>query len=139
MLAEIAVDALIVDRNPYLDDPLMAFGRSWVKKESQCRAGPGGNYFLPENVWVDDDGLHLAITNEGDRWWCSELYLAESLGYGEYRVHSRGRIDLIDARMVIGWFTWDNFNPPDFSEIESSTVRTDVEHGDRRRSGQRLR
>jgi hypothetical protein len=123
-LSSIAVASLIVDRNPYLDQPLAFSGYNWVRKEARCLAGPGPNLFSPNNVWVDTNGhLHLAITQSGGSWRAAEAYLATSLGYGEYRIHTIGRIDILDPRTVLGMFTWDDFAPPNFRELDIELSR----------------
>lgn len=66
-----ALASIRVDRNPFLDTPLEFAGRFWVIKDSghdACEAGPGPNVFAPQNVWVDEDGLHLTITEDQGVW-----------------------------------------------------------------------
>jgi hypothetical protein len=48
--------------------------------------GPGPNYFShnSSNVWVDSAGLHLKIIERDSIWYCSEVILDHSLGYGVY-------------------------------------------------------
>ena len=123
----------IKDRNPFLDEASEfpdASGYFWVEKDADyrlgqlsCKVGPGfdpgvGNYFSPDNVWIDESGMHLAINDNEGPWECAEIYLRDSLGYGEYRIHTTGRIDTIDPQMVFGMFTWDNWEPPNFREMD---------------------
>jgi hypothetical protein len=88
-------------------------GRNWKVKMSDFPVGPGPNYFSDDahDVWVDDKGLHLTISNHDGRWNCTEVILQESLGYGTYVFQLRGRVDLMDPNMVVGFFTWDNEVP----------------------------
>jgi len=123
-LGGIAVASALAHRNPYLDSPLGFSGYSWIRKDARCLAGPGPNLFSPDNAWVDGSGnLHLAITRDGSDWRCAELYLTRSLGYGEYRVHTMGRVDLLDPRMVFGLFTWDPWAPPHHREMDIELSR----------------
>ena len=125
-LATTAVASDLAERYPVTVD---AFGHSWRVKDSPCLAGPGPNYFSPANVWVDTSGdVHLAVAWDATagRWECAELFLAESFGYGEYRVHTTGRVDTLDPRMVLGMFTWDGWAPPHFREMDVELSRWSV-------------
>ena len=81
---------------------------SWIVKTGDL-AGPGPNYFSdsPENVWVDADGLHLQIRFRDNRWYCSEVFLPASLGYGLYRFTVTSRIDTLDYHAVFAGFVYE--------------------------------
>jgi hypothetical protein len=101
-------------------------GYQWQVKRRDFPAGPGGNYFSDEQsqVWVDDQELHLSIRKVNDTWYCSEVILAASFGYGTYIIHTRGRVDIIDPSMVIGLFTWDPEAPDEsFRELDIEFAR----------------
>jgi hypothetical protein len=101
-------------------------GYAWQVKRRDFPAGPGNNYFSdsPGSVWVDSEGLHLTVKSDGNRWLCSEVFLTRSLGYGTYRFYTRGRIDAIDPRMVLGLFTWDPAAPEaDYRELDIEFTR----------------
>jgi len=86
-------------------------GYKWrVKKAPNCRLGPGPNYFsdAQEDVWIDEEGLHLRIRKGVNRWYSSEVVLQQSLGYGTYIFQTKSRVDIIDPNMVLGLFTWDS-------------------------------
>jgi hypothetical protein len=88
-------------------------GYEWRVKSS-ASFGPGPNAWSddPGNVWVDADGLHLKITNRNGRWYASEVILNRpSLGYGTYTFRTRGNIDALDDRIVLGLFTYDYLDP----------------------------
>jgi hypothetical protein len=107
-----AVAFVQVERGP--EPRFLSFaGRNWKVKMSDFPAGPGPNYFSDDvkDVWVDDEGLHLTVSNLDGRWYCTEVILQESFGYGTYVFQLRGRVDLLDPNMVIGLFTWDNEAP----------------------------
>ena len=81
----------------------------WEVKMRDFRAGPGPNYFSDkaEDVWVDEEGLHLTISERDGNWYCTEVILDTSFGYGTYSFQTHGRVDIIDPMMVLGLFTWD--------------------------------
>jgi hypothetical protein len=90
-------------------------GYNWLVKDSGCsKHGPGPDYFSDskESVWVDgNDHLHLKIANRCDKWFCSEVILDGSPGYGKYIFSVEGRVDLFDPNIVLGLFTWDTDAP----------------------------
>lgn len=101
-------------------------GRRWVVKSSDSPVGPGPNLFSerPEDVWTDAEGLHLSIREQEGQWWCTEVILEESLGYGTYVIQTRGRVDLFDANMILGLFTWDTQAPSEhFRELDFEYAR----------------
>lgn len=81
----------------------------WSGTSPDGRVGPGPNYFsdIEEDVWVDEEGLHLNISERGGKWYCTEVILDTSFGYGTYIFQTHGRVDIIDPRMVLGLFTWE--------------------------------
>lgn len=85
-------------------------GHTWnVKSSDGDLAGPGPNLFSDSenNVWVDDNGaLHLKITQQDGLWYCAEVYLDESLGYGKYAWKLKSAIDDLDPNVTLGLFTW---------------------------------
>jgi hypothetical protein len=84
-------------------------GRSWRVKGTGYY-GPGPSYYgsTADYVWVDVDGrLHLTIKKTGSTWYCSEVVLEQALGYGDYVFTTRGRLDTLDPRAVLGLFTWE--------------------------------
>ncbi|MCI0554831.1 MAG: T9SS type A sorting domain-containing protein [Anaerolineae bacterium] len=86
-------------------------GYEWWVKASVGQVGPGSNYFSDnmENVWVDGQGqLHLKITRRNGTWYCAEVVLTQSLGYGRYIFKTASKIGQINENAVLGLFTWDN-------------------------------
>ena len=104
-------------------------------KTSDSKVGPGPNYFSnrADDVFVDDDGLHLTITEHGSRWWATEVISDLRVGYGRYEFWLASRVDALDPNAVLGLFTWNN--APDFAnrEIDIEFARW----GRRRRGDQR--
>ncbi|MEO1128794.1 MAG: hypothetical protein AAFX05_03690 [Planctomycetota bacterium] len=70
--------------------------------------GPGPNYFDDniDNVWVDDDGLHMTIRDNGASWDSTEIVLEEALGYGDYIFTTKGQLDLLADNVILGLFLW---------------------------------
>lgn len=94
-------------------------GYQWQVKSSSSKVGPGPNYFSgsSDDIWVDDEGIHLTIKNRNERWYSTEVVLDANLGYGTYIIQTKGRVDLFDHNIVGGLFTWDNTGA-DFSHRE---------------------
>lgn len=94
-----------------LQDPrtISFAGHDWIVKECDFKVGPGPNLFSgsEDDVWVDDEGLHLTISKQNDQWYCTEVFLDTALGYGNYVFQTNKRVDIIDPMMVLGLFTWD--------------------------------
>ena len=94
-------------------------GYTWNIKNATSPVGPGPNLFSDsgKNVWVDSGGrLHLAITYARGKWYCAEVVLAQSLGYGNYRFYLDSPVDNLDPNVVLGLFTWDDL--PDYNHRE---------------------
>ncbi|MFA5021940.1 MAG: hypothetical protein WC508_02605 [Patescibacteria group bacterium] len=84
-------------------------GLEWTVRHSDTLTTPGGNYFSdqPNDVWTDQQGLHLTISNRDQKWFCTEVVLHACLGWGTYTFKTHGRLDFLDPQMVLGIFTWD--------------------------------
>jgi hypothetical protein len=79
---------------------------TWVVRSS-ARGGPGPNYWDPNNVWVDDQGyLHLRLNQRDGRWYCSEVYTQNRLGFGRYQFWISGPVDKLDRNVVFGLFNY---------------------------------
>ncbi len=89
--------------------------------------GPGPNYYTDSesDVWVDQAGsLHLRIVGRDGRWYCSEVILDDSLGYGQYSCVIESPVDSLDPQAVLGFFTWDEAAPAaNYHEIEIELSR----------------
>ena len=83
--------------------------RTWKVKQAAEPVGPGPNRFSsnPNDVWEDDNGLHLTIHKHGAFWYSTEVILNESLGYGTYAFQTTSRQDILNANATFGAFTWD--------------------------------
>lgn len=90
-------------------------GYTWAIKRSADPFDPGPNYWSndPENVHVDNQGrLHLAITKRDGKWYCPEVSLTGSLGYGVYRFEVEsaevGRLLVRDQYVIFGGFLYES-------------------------------
>ena len=89
-------------------------GYDWWVKSSPGLVGPGPNYFSDraDDVWVDAQGrLHLKIVYRNGRWYSTEVFGADPLGYGTYTFTLASRVDQLDKNIVLGLFTWDDTDP----------------------------
>ena len=101
-------------------------GYAWKVKSSRGRVGPGPNYFSDSrsNIDVDSRGrLHLRISRRDGRWYCAEVISERSFGYGTYKFYLETRVDAIDARVVLGMFTWSDDPAYSHREIDIEISR----------------
>ena len=106
--------------NPLSARTITFAGYDWTVKN--VHGGPGPNDFSDsvEEVWVDENGyLHMEINYRNGKWYCSEVYLNSSLGYGTYVFVVDGRVDLLDKNIVLGLFTYET----DTREIDIEYAR----------------
>lgn len=88
----------------------LAFGGlHWRTKSSITPTSPGPNYFSAESsaVWVDDWGLHLTLKQHDEKWWATEIFTRERVGYGTYTFTVETDAASYDPHVVAGFFTWD--------------------------------
>jgi hypothetical protein len=52
-------------------------GYQWSVKAYNVPIGPDPNRFSSrkEDLWVDDDGLHLTVSKRDGNWYCTEVIL----------------------------------------------------------------
>jgi len=120
-LFENAFTHIIIDRSPVLRTITFS-GMTWNVKASETPAGPGPNYFSDkeQDIWVDENGrLHLKIVYRNNRWYCTEVYTTEPLGYGTYTFTVASPLDQMDMNGILGLFTWDDTAPQyNYREID---------------------
>lgn len=97
-------------------------GYEWQVK-GNVTVGPGPNNWSSDNVWIDEDGLHLKITQQDGKWYCAEIYTTMNLGFGKYQFDVIGRIDQFDPNIVLGLFNFPEFVAPG----EEETNEIDIE------------
>jgi hypothetical protein len=100
-------------------------GYTWSVKVQDALAGPGPNRFSDrkEDVWVDDDGLHLTISKREGHWYCTEVILQESFGYGTYIFQTRTEPEYMDPNVIAGMFTWEAGLPWPNRELDFEFAR----------------
>jgi hypothetical protein len=106
-----SLDFDLVERPPVL--PKISFsGYQW----EICDSGPSQTPFSTssEDVWVDQNGLHLTVSFRDGQWYSTQVASLDSFGYGTYHFQTRGRIDLLDPNVVFGMFTWDREAPESY-------------------------
>jgi hypothetical protein len=84
----------------------------WQVKTGQL-VGPGPNYFSDDtaNVSIDSEGrLNLKIDFRDDKWYCAEIVLDHSLGYGLYTFKLDSRVDNLDFNTILGCFIYETTN-----------------------------
>jgi len=97
-------------------EPTLSFrGYTWIKKHGGQR-DPGNNFWSDYGVWVDQDGLHLRTSYADGHWYCAEVLLDHSLGYGTYTYQLTSRVDSLDDNTIFAGFTY-----------ESDTQEIDIE------------
>ncbi len=86
-------------------------GYSWrVKGPGQYSPGPNIFRDDEEAVHVDADGhLHLTQGAAGNLY-STEIVHEQSLGYGDYILTTRGRLDILAPGVVLGLFLWEYDN-----------------------------
>ncbi|MGB5524379.1 MAG: hypothetical protein WBM96_17560, partial [Polyangiales bacterium] len=56
----------------------------------------------------DASGLHLTTVQRAEKWYCTEVVLQQSLGYGTYEFRLGSRVDNLDYRAVLGAFVYES-------------------------------
>jgi hypothetical protein len=90
------------------------------------RISPGQNYYScsEENVWVDTEGnLHLKIVRKNNKWYCANIALNESYGFGKYVFQLSSKVNRFDKNVVGGLFTYLD----DMNEVDIEFSRWGVE------------
>ena len=100
-------------------------GYKWSVKEHDVPAGPGPNRFSgrEEDVWADDEGLHLTIKKRDGNWYSTEVILQENFGYGTYIFHTKTEPEYVDPNVIAGMFTWDAELPWPNRELDFEFAR----------------
>ncbi|HEY8671014.1 MAG TPA: hypothetical protein VIL63_09255, partial [Terriglobales bacterium] len=58
----------------------------------------------------------MKLTQRNGKWYCSEVYLPQSLGFGLYQFSVVGRVDALDPNVVLGLFNY--LGPDGANEID---------------------
>lgn len=98
----------------FIGDTIRFAGYDWTVKDSHGeRTGPGTNLFSSsdKNVWVDTQGrLHLKITEDDEDWYCPEVAMLRTLGYGKYTFQLEALPQQLDQDVVMGFFLYDHLD-----------------------------
>ena len=108
-------------------------GYDWIVRPSGT-GGPGPNYWDENNVWVDGNGyLHLKLRPRAGKWYCSEVYTRDRLGFGRYQFWVIGRVGKLDPNVVFGLFSYptpdvgpDGTNELDIEFAKWGTIRPKI-------------
>jgi len=86
-------------------------GYTWVVRSSYGLPGePESNFWSNSlrSVWVDTSGrLHLTIRKINGRWYSSDIWLAQDVGYGRYTWSVAGNSGPETRHSVLGMFVYD--------------------------------
>lgn len=99
--------------DPAPDRTIEFSGYTWVVKAFEDDPfDPGPNYWSDSesDVWVDSAGLHLTTVYRDGKWYSTEVFADEPLGYGEYTFQVTTRVDSLDDRVVFAGFVYDTVN-----------------------------
>ncbi len=87
--------------------PLHFSGYDWKVRTISSARGGVNNLFDGGNAWTDKSGdLHLRITKKSGNWYCAEVDLTRSLGYGTYSIVVRDTSHLEPA-VILSMNTFD--------------------------------
>lgn len=111
---------LLISSDTFSQRVIHFSGLDWNVRSGSGGPGPNSWSDSNENVWVDSTGsLHLMIRKSGNTWYCSEVYLKKSYGYGKYVFHVTSDVETYDSTIVVGLFTYEN----DSREIDIEFAR----------------
>ena len=110
-----SVDPGVLCWDEYPDESLRYIswsGYCWTVKIADL-VDPGPNYFSDDtvNVMIDqEDRLHLKIDFRNNKWYCAEVVLDHSLGYGLYTFQLDSRVDSLDYNAIFAGFIYETIN-----------------------------
>jgi hypothetical protein len=79
-------------------------GYTWQVRD--YGGGPGPNSWSASNVFIDEDGLHLRISQVDGAWSAAEVIMTAPLGFGTYSFDVAGQPDRLDKNVVLGLFSY---------------------------------
>jgi hypothetical protein len=108
--------------NPTLPPKTIHFsGYDWIARSASSDRGGVPNPYDPANVWTDQKGyLHLRMDQRDGPWYCAEVNLTRSLGFGTYRFVVQNSAH-IEPSAVVSMFTYDD------GSVEETRHELDVE------------
>lgn len=94
--------------------PLKFGGYDWAVRTVPSNRGGSENLYDPDNAWTDANGaLHLRITRRSGLWYCAQLALTRSLGYGTYILRVRN-VSHLEPAAVFSMYTFDEFHGDEY-------------------------
>lgn len=94
--------------------PLKFSGYDWAVRTIESMRGGSENAYDPDNAWTDASGaLHLRITHRSGRWYCAQVALTRSLGYGTYILRVRD-VSHLEPAEVFSMYTFDEFHGDEY-------------------------
>jgi hypothetical protein len=104
--------------------PLKFSGYEWAVRTVPSNRGGSVNQYDPDNAWTDANGaLHLRITHRSGLWYCAQLALTRSLGYGTYIFRVRD-VSHLEAAAVFSMYTFDEWHgDPYYREMDVEISR----------------
>ncbi len=126
-----SLQPLAIDCRERFGRTLAFAGHTWAVKEAPLPVDPGQNIFSDrtEDVFVDQDGLHLRVAFHEGVWWSTEVVLLTHFGYGTYSVQTSSELDDLDANITFGMFTWDSYGD---EEAVPGAVNREIDFEDSR-------
>lgn len=100
-------------------DTISFSGYTWQGKSGVGGPGPNNWDASADAVFVDLDGLHLTVGMREGKWYSSEVYLPQSLGYGTYEFELGGDVTTVDINLVGAVFLYED----DSHEIDVEFAR----------------
>ncbi len=94
--------------------PLKFSGYDWAVRTISSNRGGSYNLYDPDNAWTDASGaLHLRISNKSGLWYCAQLALTRSLGYGTYILTVRD-VSHLEPAEVLSMYTFDEWHGDEY-------------------------
>ncbi len=90
--------------------PLKFSGYDWAVRTVPSNRGGSESLYDPDNAWTDASGaLHLRINHRSGLWYCAQLALTRSLGYGTYILRVRD-VSHLEPAEVFSMYTFDEWH-----------------------------
>ena len=89
-------------------------GYDWAVRMVPSNRGGSENLYDPDNAWTDASGaLHLRINRRSGLWYCAQIALTRSLGYGTYILRVRD-VSHLEPAEVFSMYTFDEWHGDEY-------------------------
>jgi hypothetical protein len=106
---------------PIVSRTLHFSGYDWNVRSAGSDRGGAPRFYDPGNAWTDAKGfLHLKMEERNGEWYCAEINLNRSLGYGTYRFLVED-VSHVGPSAALGMFTFDE------GSVEETRNELDIE------------